>query len=224
MAGDPRAKAALFDALTESAKALANGRRAELVDILMQGERSVDELAREIHQSVANTSQHLQRLLRAGMVTSRRDGNRIHYSLSGPVVGRLWRTMREAAELHVADLERLAEEYVGDRGALATITRDELRERIREGDVVVLDVRPEPEFRSGHIPGAVSVPIHALYARLGEIATGATVVAYCRGPYCVYADNAVRLLSAAGREAVRLEDGFPEWAAAGLPVTRGAAG
>jgi rhodanese-related sulfurtransferase/DNA-binding MarR family transcriptional regulator len=215
---DHAAKADLFDALADSAKALASGRRAELVDLLAQGERSVEELAREIDQSVANTSQHLQRLLRSGLVRSRREGNRIYYALSGPVVGRLWRTLREAAEEHVADLGRLAEAYVGDRTALATITRDELRARLRDGDVVVLDVRPEPEYAAGHIPSAISVPLPTLAARLGEIPTGADVVAYCRGPYCVYADDAVRLLADRGRSAARLEDGFPEWAAADLPV------
>ena len=220
---DHRAKVALFDALTESAKALANGRRAELVDVLLQGERSVEDLAIEIHQSAANTSQHLQRLLRSGLVRTRRDGNRIYYSLASPLVGTLWRTMRQVAEQHVVDLERLTEDYVGDRRALTTMTRDQLLERLREGDVVVLDVRPEPEYSAGHIPGAISVPIHALEARLGQIPTGADVVAYCRGPYCVYADEAVRVLAAAGRSAARLEDGFPDWAASRLPVERGGA-
>lgn len=218
--GDHRAKAALFDALAESAKALANGRRAELVDILAQGERSVDELAHEIDQTVANTSQHLQRLLRSGLVETRREGTRIYYTLSSPLVGRLWRAMRDAAEAHVADLERLAEDYVGDRSRLVTITRDELRARIHDGDVVVLDVRPEPEFAAGHIAGAVSVPLRDLEGRLGEIPTDAEVVAYCRGPYCVYADEAVRILSNRGHHAKRLEEGYPEWAADGLPVDR----
>jgi rhodanese-related sulfurtransferase len=215
---DHSAKAALFDALTCSAKALANGRRAELIDVLAQGERSVDELAGEIGQSVANTSQHLQRLLRAGLVRSRREGTRIYYSHSSPAVGRLWRAMREAAQEHVADLERLTLDYVGDRSRLAVITRDDLRERLRAGDVVVLDVRPEPEYAAGHIPGALSIPVPTLEARLGEIPAGSDIVAYCRGPYCVYADDAVRLLSGSGRRAARLEDGFPEWAEADLPV------
>jgi len=217
---DHRAKAALFDALADSAKALANGRRAELVDVLAQGERSVEELAREIDQSVANTSQHLRRLLGSGLVRSRRAGNRIYYSHSSPAVARLWSAMREAAEEHVADLERLTRDYVGDRSRLTTITRDALRERLRSGDVVVLDVRPEPEYAAAHITGALSVPVHTLEARLDEIPAGADVVAYCRGPYCVYADDAVRLLSSAGRSAARLEDGFPEWLAADLPVER----
>jgi rhodanese-related sulfurtransferase/DNA-binding MarR family transcriptional regulator len=212
------AKASLYDALAESAKALANGRRAELVDVLAQGERSVEELADEIDQTVANTSQHLQRLLRSGLVESRRDGTRIYYSLSGPLVADLWRTMRRAAQEHVAGLEQLAADYLGDRSQLRTITRDDLRERLRDGDVVVLDVRPEAEYAAGHVRGAISIPIRDLRSRLGDIPDGAEVVAYCRGPYCVYADEAVRLLSKKGVTAVRLEDGFPEWADARLPV------
>jgi rhodanese-related sulfurtransferase/predicted transcriptional regulator len=219
MAGH-EAKAALYDALAESAKALANGRRAELVDVLSQGERSVEELAEEIDQSVANTSQHLQRLLRSGLVESRREGTRIYYSLSSPAVGELWRAMRRAAEHHVAGLEQLAADYLGDRRKLDTITRDDLRARIRAGDVVVLDVRPEPEYAAGHIRGAQSIPIRDLKARLGEIPKGADVVAYCRGPYCVYADEAVRLLTRKGVAAARLEDGFPEWVEARLPTSR----
>lgn len=219
---DHRAKAVLFDALAESAKALANGRRAELVDVLAQGERSVEELAVEIDQSVANTSQHLQRLLRSGLVQSRRDGTRIYYSLSSNVVATLWRTMRQTAEHHVADLDRLAQDYVGDRTKLHTMTRGQLRERLRDGDVLVLDVRPEPEYHAGHIRGAMSIPIRDLKSRVGEIPRGAEVVAYCRGPYCVYADDAVRLLTTKGQAAFRLEDGYPEWAASRLPVQRGA--
>lgn len=214
------AKAALFDALAEVAKALSSGRRAQLVDVLAQGERSVEDLAAEIDQTLANTSQHLQRLLRSGLVTSRREGTRIYYSLASPAVGTLWRTMRETAEHHVAGLDRLAEAYVGDRAALDTMTRDELRKRLREGDVVVLDVRPRAEFDAGHIAGAVSVPVEDLRVRLKGIDSGVQVVAYCRGPYCVYADDAVRLLTGAGHVAARLEDGFPEWAAAGLPVDK----
>jgi rhodanese-related sulfurtransferase len=217
---DTGAKAALYDALAESAKALANGRRAELVDVLAQGERSVEELAEEIDQSVANTSQHLQRLLRSGLVQSRREGTRIYYSLSSAVVGDLWRMMRRAAQEHVAGLERLAADYLGDRSTLRTITRDDLRTRLRDGDVVVLDVRPEPEYAAGHIRGAISIPIRDLRSRLGDIPDGAEVVAYCRGPYCVYADEAVRLLTKKGVSAARLEDGFPEWTEARLPVAR----
>jgi rhodanese-related sulfurtransferase len=215
---DHRAKAALYDALAGAAKALANGRRAELVDVLAQGERSVDELADEIGQSVANTSQHLQRLLRSGLVNARREGTRIYYSLSSPIVETLWQTMRLAAEQHATGLQQLADDYLGDRSKLLTVTRDQLLRRLRDGDVVVLDVRPDAEFAAGHIRGAVSIPMDELDARLGEIPSGAEVVAYCRGPYCVYADDAVRLLDEHGVAAARLEDGYPEWAGAGLSV------
>jgi rhodanese-related sulfurtransferase len=219
--GNRAAKAALYDALSESAKALANGRRAELIDVLAQGERPVEELAAEIDQSVANTSHHLQRLLRSGLVRTRRAGTRIYYDLASPAVANLWSAMRAAAEEHVAGLERLAEDYLGDRSSLDTMTRDELRQRLHEGDVVVLDVRPRPEYQAGHIPGAISAPVPHLQERLAEVRSGGEVVAYCRGPYCVYADEAVRLLVDAGRTAYRLEDGFPEWASAGHPVERG---
>jgi rhodanese-related sulfurtransferase/predicted transcriptional regulator len=215
---DHAAKAKLYDALAQAAKALSNGRRAELVDVLAQGERPVEELADEIGQTVANTSQHLQRLLRSGLVKTRRDGTRIYYSLSSPVVHALWRIMRQTAEEHVAGLQQLANDYLGDRSKLRTITRDALQARLSDGDVVVLDVRPEPEYTAGHIRGAITIPVSDLKARLGEIPAGAQVVAYCRGPYCVYADDAVRLMTRNGLDAARLEDGFPEWAAARLPI------
>ncbi|WP_115787186.1 ArsR/SmtB family transcription factor [Arthrobacter silvisoli] len=216
--GDHRAKEALFDVLVEAARALGNGRRAELVDVLAQGERSVEELAGEIRQSVANTSQHLQRLLRAGVITSRRSGTRIYYSLAGPAVERLWRALRETAEAHAGALGALASSYLGDRASLSTISRDELQGRLKQGDVVVLDVRPRTEYDAAHIPGALSVPVDDLKARLRQIPEGRDIVAYCRGSYCVYADDAVRELSDDGRRAMRLEEGFPEWRAAGLPV------
>lgn len=215
------AKAALFDALAEVAKALANGRRAELIDTLAQGERSVEELAEVIGQSVANTSQHLQRLLRAGLVTTRRDGTRIHYSLSSPAVYTLWRTMTETAERHVQNLDALAEAFLGDRTGMSTISRDELRSRMRAGDIVIIDVRPEAEFRAGHIRGARSVPTSRLKAELASIPADADVVAYCRGPFCVMADDAVRYLTRKGRRAIRLDGGFPEWAAEGQPIAAG---
>ena len=216
--GDQQDKDALFDALVEAAKALGNGRRAELIDILGQGERSVEELAAEIQQSTANTSQHLQRLLRAGLVRSRRSGTRIYYSLAGTAVERLWRALRETAEAHAAELGELVRAYVGDRADLNMITRDELRLRLRQGDVVVLDVRPQQEYKAGHIPGALSVPFSDVQARLHEVPQGSEIVAYCRGPYCLYADEAIRLLTGEGRLATRLEEGFPEWKAAGLPI------
>lgn len=216
-----QSKDALYDALASVAKALGNGRRAEIVDVLLQGERRVEDLAREIGQSVANTSQHLQVLLRTSLVTTRRDGTRVYYSLASGQVAALWPALRDVAARHVTEVDALAAAYLGDRAGLASISRAELVERLRAGDVVVLDVRPDAEFTAGHLPGAINVPPNELEQRLGALPAGAPVVAYCRGPYCVYADDAVRLLASAGHDARRLDDGFPEWAAAGLPVATG---
>jgi rhodanese-related sulfurtransferase/predicted transcriptional regulator len=216
---DRVAKAALFDALASAAKALASGRRAEIVDVLAQGERPVEEIAIEIEQSIANTSQHLQQLLRAGLVRTRREGTRIYYALADERVAELWAMLRGVAAERVAEIERLATNYLGDREQLQTITRAELKRRLRRRDVVVLDVRPAPEYDAGHIAGALSVPIDDLPRKLRELPSDADVVAYCRGPYCVYADQAVRTLTKRGRRAARLEDGYPEWARAGLPVS-----
>lgn len=219
MAGPEKQR--LFDAFASVGKALSSGRRAELVDVLVQGERSVEELAAQIGQSTANTSQHLQVLARAGLVLSRRDGNRVLYRVAGPAVEELWAGMQRVAAEHVAGLDRLAEDYVGDRGGLEEISRDELARRLPDG-VIVWDVRPRPEFEAGHVRGAVSVPPGEIEQRLAELPDGVEVVAYCRGPYCVFADDAVRAAVAAGRRARRLEAGFPEWRRAGLPVAVGA--
>ncbi len=219
--GDRSAKNALFDGLAEVAKALASGRRAEIVDLLAQGQRSVEEVASEIDQSVANTSHHLRALARAGLLTTRRDGTRIYYALSSDRVAALWAAMREVAAAHAAGIERLAEAYLGDRDGMEVVGRKELAARLRQGDVVVLDVRPRTEFGAGHIAGSRSVPIAELRRHLKALAPEAEVVAYCRGPYCVYADEAVRELRKRGFSASRLEDGFPEWKRAGLPVAVG---
>ena len=216
--GSRAAKDALFDGFATVSRALGNGRRAEIVDVLAQAERSVEEIAADIGQSVANTSQHLQLLLRAGLVASRRDGNRIYYRLASPRVSELWAAVRDVAEAHVAELDGLARAYLGDRGDLETVGRTELVKRLRDGEVVVIDVRPAAEYAAGHIRGAVSVPINELGKRLKELPRNRRVVAYCRGPYCVYADDAVRTLRKRGYKAARLEEGYPEWAAAGLPV------
>jgi len=216
--GDRAAKDALFDGLATVAKALGNGRRAEIVDVLAQGERSVDGIAAEVGQTVANTSQHLQHLLRAGLVRTRRSGTRIYYSLASPRVAELWTAVRDVSATHLAELDKLAAAYLGDRSRLDTVTRDELAERLRAGDVVVLDVRPGPEFEAGHITGAVSMPIGQLARRLRGMPKDRQVVAYCRGPYCVFADDAVRALRRRGYRAARLEDGYPEWAHAGHPI------
>ena len=216
---DRAAKDALYDGLASVAKSLGSGRRAELVDVLAQGERSVEDLAAEIDQSVANTSQHLQQLLRAGLVRTRRDGTRIFYSLASARVTDLWLAVRDIAVAQVAEIDRLATAYLGDRDDLQTVSREELRRRIEAGDVVVLDVRPDAEFNAGHIAGARSLPLGDIKRRLRELPKGLDIVAYCRGPYCIYADDAVRQLCRSGRRAARLEDGYPEWARAGLPVT-----
>jgi rhodanese-related sulfurtransferase/DNA-binding transcriptional ArsR family regulator len=220
--GDRGAKVALFDGLAEVAKALASGRRAEIVDLLAQGERSVDEVASEIDQSVANTSHHLRALARAGLLTTRRDGTRIYYALASDRVAALWAAMREVAEAHVAGIERLAAAYLGDRDGIEVVSRKELAARLKWGEVVVLDVRPAAEYGAGHITGSRSVPIAELRRHLDALSPEAEVVAYCRGPYCVYADEAVRELRRHGYAASRLEDGFPEWKRAGLPVAGGA--
>ena len=215
---DRAAKDALYDGLAAVAKALGNGRRAELVDVLVQGERPVEELAGEIGQSVANTSHHLQQLLRTGLVRTRRDGTHIYYTLAIPRVAELWAAVRDVASTQVAELDGLASAYLGDRSSLDTISREQLARRVQDGDVVVLDVRPEPEYRAGHIAGAVSVPVDEITRRLRSLPKDRQVVAYCRGPFCVYADDAVRALRRRGYQAARLDDGYPEWARAGLPV------
>lgn len=216
--GDRAAKDALFEALAEVAKALGSGRRAEIIDLLAQGERSVEEVAGELDQSVANASHHLRALARAGLVSTRRDGTRIHYRLASDRVAELWAAVRDVAGAHVAGLEKLAAAYLGDRDGIEVLHREALAARLRGNGVVVLDVRPEREFAAGHIAGARSVPIGELRKHLEALPAGSDVVAYCRGPYCVYADDAVRELRKRGFHAVRLEDGFPEWQRAGLPV------
>jgi len=218
--GDRQSKDALFDGLASVAKALGSGRRAELVDVLAQGERSVDQLAGEIGQSVANTSHHLQVLSRAGIVATRREGTRIHYRLSSERVADLWAALRDVASQHVAGFDQLADAYLDEVG-VETISREELAGRLGDSDLVVLDVRPAAEFAAGHIETATFVPVEALDARLSEFPEGVEVVAYCRGPYCAFAVDAVRALQASGRRARRLEDGFPEWRRAGLPVQIG---
>ena len=215
------AKDALFDAFSSVAQALGNGRRAEIVDVLAQGERSVDDLAGEIGQSLANTSHHLRVLARWGLVRSRRDGARVVYRLAGERVAELWGAVRDVAAHHVAEVSVLAGEYLGDRGDVEQVSAAELADRLSRGQVVVLDVRPEAEYRAGHIAGARSTPVEELDSKVGELTRDGEVIAYCRGPYCVYADDAVRFLRARGLEARRLDVGFPEWRRAGLPVVAG---
>ncbi len=220
--GDRQAKDALFDAFAEVAKALASGRRAEIVDVLAQGERSVEEIAEEIGQTVANTSHHLRAMSRSGLLTTRRDGTRIYYALASERVAELWAAVRDVAVDHVAGIERLASAYLGERDGIDLIDNQELAARLERHEVLVLDVRPEAEFAAGHIAGARSVPIGELRKQLRALPKGGEVVAYCRGPFCVYADEAVRELNRKGFRARRLVDGYPEWKRAGLPVAVGA--
>jgi len=219
--GDRAAKDALFEALASVTKALSSGRRAEIVDLLAQGERSVEEIAAEIGQSVANTSHHLRTLARAGLLSTRRDGTRVIYALAGGRVFELWEAVRSVAGEHVAEVTRLADAYLGQRNGLEPVSRDELARRLRDGGVTVIDVRPSAEYEAGHVAGARSVPVTELERRLGSLPPDAEIVAYCRGPYCVYADDAVRTLTREGFSARRLEDGYPEWKRAGLPVAVG---
>jgi rhodanese-related sulfurtransferase/DNA-binding MarR family transcriptional regulator len=212
------AKAALFDALASVAQALGSGRRAEIVDLLAQGERSVEEIAHEIDQSVANTSQHLQVLARSGLVRSRREGTRVIYRLASDRVGELWAAVRDVAVRQVAEVGVLADDYLGERDGVEQLSAEELAGRLARDQVVLLDVRPEPEYRAGHIAGARSAPLAELPSLLPKLPRRREIVAYCRGPYCVYADDAVRLLRERGLKARRLDVGFPEWRRARLPI------
>lgn len=220
--GSRTAKTKLFDGFGEVAKALASGRRMEILDVLAQGPRSVEDLAAEIDQSVANTSHHLQTLARAGLLESDREGTRVVYRVASPKVSQLWRALREIASEQVAEIDRLARGYLGERDGPEPVPREELLRRLRRKDMVVLDVRPAAEYHAGHIAGACSIPVDELSRRLKEVSKDGEVVAYCRGPYCVFADDAVRTLRRRGYRAARLEDGFPEWRDAGLPVEVGA--
>ena len=204
-----RPKDAVFEAIAVMGKAFASPRRLELIDLLAQGSRSVDELAAASGQSNANASQHLQALYAAGLVTRERDGLRVRYSLAGDDVLTLWLLLRAASSARLAEVQRAGREYLGDD--VEAISRDELSARMARGDVVVVDVRPAEEFEAGHIDGAQSVPIDELRRRLDELPDDREIVAYCRGPFCAYAHEAVRTLGREGRVARRLEDGWPEW-------------
>lgn len=212
------AKDALFDGLARMARALASGRRAEIIELLAQGERTVEEIAGEVGQSMANTSHHLRTLDRAGLVATRRNGTYVHYRLASDEVAEAWWGLRRLAASQVDDIDQLARAYLGDRDDLEIITREELLARIYRGEVLVVDVRPEPEYAAGHLPGALSIPPDRLDDLLDELPTDRDIVAYCRGPYCVYADDAVRRLREQGRRAMRLQDGLPEWRHTGHPI------
>jgi DNA-binding transcriptional ArsR family regulator/rhodanese-related sulfurtransferase len=214
-------KERLYGQFARIGKALASPHRLELLELLAQGERTVESLANEIGLSLANASQHLQALREGGLVESRKQGLYVHYRLSDPSVFELSRALRSVAERRFAELERLVRDHFGDRSDPEPVEMDELVERARKREVVILDARPANEFAAGHIAGAISVPVDEMQERLRELPRTREYVAYCRGPYCIYADRAVEVLRAGGRRARRLLDGFPEWKAAGLPIEIG---
>jgi rhodanese-related sulfurtransferase/predicted transcriptional regulator len=204
-----QSKDALFEAIAVMGKAFASPRRLELIDLLAQGARSVEELARASGQSTANASQHLQALHASGVVTRERHGTRVLYALAGDDIVHLWLDLRDASAERLAEVERAARNYLGEE--VVAISRDELIARVGRNDVVLVDVRPSEEFDAGHIDGALSIPLDQLDERLAELPPGSEIVAYCRGALCAYAHDAVRLLRAEGRAARRLDGGWPEW-------------
>jgi rhodanese-related sulfurtransferase len=206
---DRRQKDTLFEAIALMGKAFASPVRLELLDLLAQAPRTVEQLAGASGQSTANASQHLQALHAAGMVTRTREGTRVRYAIAGDDALRPWLALRDASLVQLAEVERAARDYLG--ADVEAIDRDELRERLARGDVLVLDVRPTEEYAAGHIDGARSIPLDELEQRLAELPADREIVAYCRGPFCAYAHEAVRRLRSAGMQARRLEDGWPEW-------------
>ncbi|MFD3547040.1 ArsR/SmtB family transcription factor [Streptomyces sp. NPDC058655] len=215
--GDPERKTALYDAFARTGKALSSGKRLELLDLLAQGERTVDALAKAAALNLTTASAHLQTLKQAGLVATRRDGVRIHYRLAGDDVAALYALLRNVAQAHQDAVEPARTAYLGTDHA-EEVSREDLITRARSGEVVVLDVRPAEEYAAGHIPGALSIPVAELADRISELPADVEVVAYCRGAYCVLAYDAVRLLHDRGRKAVRLTDGMLEWRLAELPV------
>ncbi len=219
--GEARRKAELYEQFARVSKGLASPKRMELVDLLSQGERSVEDLANAAGLGLTSCSAHLQVLHHARLVSTRKQGTRVYYSLASDDVARLFATVRDVATSLLAEVEPARRAYLGED--VEQISRDELLRRASAGQVTVLDVRPPAEYAAGHIPGAISIPITQLRERLDELPPGAEIAAYCRGPYCVFAHDAVRLLRASGRAARRLDGGMPEWRLAGLPVTIGEA-
>jgi DNA-binding transcriptional ArsR family regulator/rhodanese-related sulfurtransferase len=214
-------KRELFGEFSRIAKALASPLRLELIYLLAQRERSVEDLSRELGLPIANVSQHLQALRRARLVEVRRDGLYAFYRLADPSVYRLYQALLEVGENRLAEVDRILEAYLEDRDSLEPVGAEELLRRLREGNVTLLDTRPEEEYRAGHIPGALSIPATELESRLTDLEPGQEVIAYCRGQYCLFSDEAVALLNARGYRARRLGPGLPDWRAAGLPVEVG---
>ena len=211
-------KGQLYHLFASVASAMANPHRLELLDLLVQAPRTVEDLAREAHMSIANTSQHLQRLKQAHLVVDTREGAYIRYHLADPAVARLWLELRSVAEQQLAEVEHTLDAYRARRQEFEKISADELLRRMRKNEVALLDVRPQVEYRAGHLPGALSIPLDELERRLSELPGGKTIVAYCRGPYCVLADEALELLTTRGWKVARLEEGVVEWQAAGLAL------
>jgi rhodanese-related sulfurtransferase/biotin operon repressor len=216
----PSPKRDLFQQLARIGTALSSGTRLEFLELLAQGERSVDQLATLTGVSVANTSQHLQKLRQAGLVVGRKEGQFVYYRLAGDEVVRLLAALGQVGEAYVAEVERIVRLYLASKDEMEPVPAKELLDRVRRGLVTVLDVRPPEEFAAGHLPGAVNIPIQELEKRLGELPKRKEVIAYCRGPYCLMSYDAVGLLRKRGLKARRLEDGMPEWRVAGLPVER----
>jgi len=214
-------KAELFEQLARIGKALGNAYRLQILDLLAQGERSVDVVAQLCHLSITNASQHLQHLRRAGLVQARKEGLYVHYRLSGDGVVRLVAAMRAVGEEHVAEVDKLIKEYLNAKDELEPVPARDLLERARSGLVTILDVRPPEEYRAGHLPGAINIPLADVAKRANELPADREVIAYCRGPYCLMSFEAVALLRKKGRKARRLQDGYPEWKLMGLPVERG---
>ena len=213
-------KQLLFDQFASVAKTLGHAHRLELIEQLAQGERSVEVLAARVGLSIANASQHLQQLRRAGLVTTRRAGKFVHYRLSDEAVIDLLGAIRRVAERNLAEVGQVVRSYFEQRDALEAVSREELMQRLQKRSVTVLDVRPEDEYALGHVPGAINVPLHALKSHLAKLSRSKEIVAYCRGPYCVLSFEAVALLREKGFKVRRLEEGMPEWRAAGFPVAQ----
>lgn len=217
---DAEHKARLYEAIGRVALALCSAGRLQILEFVAQGERGVDSLAAMTGLSVANTSKHLQALRQAGLVSARKEGLRVFYSIAGNDVAALLAALREVSEHRVADVERLLRTWLAHRDEMEAVPAREVLERAKKGLVVVLDVRPAEEFSAGHLPGAVNIPIYELERRLRELPKRKEIIAYCRGPYCLMSYDAVSLLRKKGIKARRLEAGLPEWRAAGLPVER----
>jgi rhodanese-related sulfurtransferase len=212
------AKEALYDLVAQVAQAAANPHRLELLDLLVQAPRTVEQLAQASAMSIANASQHLQRLKRAGLIVGERRGSTIRYRIADPAVARLWIALRTVAEQQLAEMDRALDAYRPHRHDFVQLSTEDLYQRLGTRDVLLLDVRPRLEYEAGHLPNARCIPLDELPDRLAELPTDALIVTYCRGPLCVYADQALELIAASGRQGARLEDGVAEWQLTGYPL------